>query len=141
MHEDEDENEKPLVRVTSRKESLEEGRGQAIDDEDVAPLVSLRPSRPPETAQRQKRKGPPVLQDPTAILKQQVSRDSREREEETSIWSKKSDGEARPDITHDVIDVQDERKTSRSQEIDVNSFHGEPVSSRANGATRHGETR
>ena len=25
----------------------------------------------------------------------------------------------RPDITHDVIGVQDERKTSRSQEIDV----------------------
>ena len=28
----------------------------------------------------------------------------------------------RPDITHDVIGVQDERKTSRSQEIDVYSF-------------------
>ena len=28
----------------------------------------------------------------------------------------------RPDITNDVIGVQDERKTSRSQEIDVNSF-------------------
>ena len=33
----------------------------------------------------------------------------------------------RPDITHDVIDVQDGRKTSRSQEIDVNSFCEEPV--------------
>ena len=35
----------------------------------------------------------------------------------------------RPDITHDVIGVQDERKTSRSQEIDVNSFREEPSSS------------
>ena len=29
-------------------------------------------------------------------------------------------------ITHDVLGVQDERKTSRSQEIDVNSFREEP---------------
>ena len=35
----------------------------------------------------------------------------------------------RPDTTHDVIGVQDERKTSRSQEIDVNSFREEPSSS------------
>ena len=35
----------------------------------------------------------------------------------------------RPVITHDVIGVQDERKTSRSQEIDVNSFREEPSSS------------
>ena len=35
----------------------------------------------------------------------------------------------RPDITHDVIGVQDGRKTSRSQEIDVNSFREEPNSS------------
>ena len=89
MHEDEDENEKPLVRLTSRKKPLEEGRDQAIGDEGLAPLVPSRPSRPPETAQRQKRKGPPVWQDPTAIMKQQVSKDSREREQETSILGKK----------------------------------------------------
>ena len=35
----------------------------------------------------------------------------------------------RPVITHDVIGVQDERKTSRSQEIDVHSFREEPGSS------------
>ena len=35
----------------------------------------------------------------------------------------------RLDITHDVIGLQDERKTSRSQEIDVNSFCEEPSSS------------
>ena len=32
----------------------------------------------------------------------------------------------RPVITHNVIGVQDERETSRSQEIDVNSFREEP---------------
>ena len=35
----------------------------------------------------------------------------------------------RPDIRDDLIIVQDGRKTSRSQEIDVNSFHEELVSS------------
>ena len=35
----------------------------------------------------------------------------------------------RPDITNDVIDVQDGRKTSRSEEIDVHSFCEEPCSS------------
>ena len=39
----------------------------------------------------------------------------------------------RPDITHDVIGVQDERKTSCSQEIDVNSFREEPGSSERTG--------
>ena len=35
----------------------------------------------------------------------------------------------RPVIRDDARTVQDERKTSRSQEIDDNSFHEEPVSS------------
>ena len=39
----------------------------------------------------------------------------------------------RPDITHDAIGVQDERKTSRSQEIDVNSICEEPSSSERTG--------
>ena len=39
----------------------------------------------------------------------------------------------RPVITHDVITVQDERKTSRSQEINCNSFHKEPGSSERTG--------
>ena len=39
----------------------------------------------------------------------------------------------RRDITHDVIGVQDERKTSRSQEIDVNSFCEELSSSERTG--------
>ena len=41
-----------------------------------------------------KRKGPPVWQDPTATLEQEVSRDSRERAEDTSILSRKAEGEA-----------------------------------------------
>ena len=44
LHEDEDEDDEPLVRPTTRP--LEEGRDQTIDDEDLAPLV---PQRPPET--------------------------------------------------------------------------------------------
>ena len=36
--------------------------------------------------QQRKDKEPPVWQDPTAILEQEVSRDSRERAEDTSIW-------------------------------------------------------
>ena len=39
----------------------------------------------------------------------------------------------RPVITHDVVTVQDERKTSRSQEIDVNSVREEPGSSEQTG--------
>ena len=39
------------------------------------------------------------------------------------------DRSGRLDITHDVISVQDERKTSRSQEISVNYFNEEPSSS------------
>ena len=93
MHEDKDEDDKPLVRPTARKEPLEEGRYQAIDDEDLAPLVLLKPSRPPQEAHRQKQKGPPVWQDPTVIVEQKVSRDSRERAEDTSIWGKKAEGE------------------------------------------------
>ena len=57
MNEDEDEDDKPLVRPTSRKEPLEEGRDQAIDDEDFVLMVPSRLSRPPQTAQRQKKKG------------------------------------------------------------------------------------
>ena len=43
------------------------------------------------------------------------------------------DRSGRPGITHDVISVQDERKTSRSQEISVNSFNEELCSSDRSG--------
>ena len=39
----------------------------------------------------------------------------------------------RPVVRDDARTVQDERKTSRSQEIDVDSFHEEPVSSERSG--------
>ena len=68
MHEDEDEDDQPHVRPTTRKAPREEGRDQAIDEKDFAPLVPPRNSRPPQAEQRQKKKGPPVWQDPTAIL-------------------------------------------------------------------------
>ena len=50
--EDEYEDDKPLVRPTTRKEPHEEGRDQAIADEDFAPLVPPKPSRPPQAADR-----------------------------------------------------------------------------------------
>ena len=43
MHEDEDEDDKPLALPTTRKDPLEARRDQTIDDEDLAP------PRPPET--------------------------------------------------------------------------------------------
>ena len=41
-----------------------------------------------------KRKGPPVWQDPAATLEHEVSKDSRDRTEETSISGRKAEGEA-----------------------------------------------
>ena len=105
MHaEDEDEDDKPLVRPTQRKEALEKGRDQAIDDEDFAPLVSPRPSRLPQAAQRQKRREPPVWQDPTAFLEQEVSRDSGERADEASIVGAKEEDEALRNIINKLSD-------------------------------------
>ena len=37
MHEDEDDDHKPFARPTTRKEPLQEGRDQVIDDENLAP--------------------------------------------------------------------------------------------------------
>ena len=84
-HEDEDED-KPLVRSASRKEPAEERRDPATDDEDLPPSVL---PRLPSAAPVQKRKGPPVWPDPTATLEQEVSRDSRERAEDASIFGQK----------------------------------------------------
>ena len=53
MHEDEDEDDKPLVRPTTRKEPAEERRDPATDDEDLLPVV---PPRPPPFAPGRKRK-------------------------------------------------------------------------------------
>ena len=56
----------------------------------------------------------------------QLSRSSQSNQPTLSPIRERS---GRPDFTHDVIGVQDGRKTSRSQEIDVNSFCEEPSSS------------
>ena len=47
MHEDEYEDDKPLVRPASRKEPAEKRRYPATDDEDIRPLV---PPRQPSAA-------------------------------------------------------------------------------------------
>ena len=52
MHEDEDEDDKPLVRPASRKEPAEKRRDQATDDEDIRPLV---PPKQPSAAPVKKR--------------------------------------------------------------------------------------
>ena len=41
MHEDEDEDDKPLVRPASRKEPAEKRRYPATDDEDLLPYLQL----------------------------------------------------------------------------------------------------
>ena len=79
----------PLVQPAPRKEPAEERRDPASHDGDLAPFV---PPRPPPLARR--RKGPPVWQDPTATLDQEVSGDSRERAEDASILGNKAEGEA-----------------------------------------------
>ena len=87
---------KPAYRARSRSKK--------DDHEDFAPLVPPRPPKPPQAAQRQKKKGPPIWQDSTAILEQEVSRDSKERAEETSILSKKAEGEALRNIINKLSD-------------------------------------
>ena len=93
MHEDEneDEDDKPLVQPAPRNEPAEKRSDPATDYEDLLPLV---PPRPPSAAPVRKSKGPPVKQDPTAFLEQEVLGDSRERAEDTSIFDRKAEGEA-----------------------------------------------
>ena len=86
MHEDEDEDDRSLLRPASRKEPAEQRCDPATGDEDLLPLV---PPRLPATAPVRRRKGHPEKQDPTAILEQEVSRDSRERAEDASIFVQK----------------------------------------------------
>ena len=62
-----------------------------IDDEDFLLLV---PPGPPSAAPVRRTEGPPVWQDPTAILEQEVSGDSRERAEDASVLGRKAEGEA-----------------------------------------------
>ena len=76
----EDEEDQPLVQLSSRKEPVEEKRESASERR--------------ISAQLQKRKGPPVWRDPSATLEQDVSGNSRERSEDVSILGRNPDGEA-----------------------------------------------
>ena len=62
-------------------------------------------------------------------LQAEVGQLSRSFQSNQPILSPIRERSGRPDITHDVIGVQDERKTSRSREIDANSLCEEPSSS------------
>ena len=90
-----------LVQPASRKEPAKEKRDPATDDEDLLPLV---PPRLPSAAPVRKGKGPPVWQIPTATLEQEVSKDSRERAEDTSVLGKKAEGEALRNIINKLSD-------------------------------------
>ena len=80
-----------LCSQHQKKEPAEEKRDPATNDGDVAPLV---PPRPPPAAPVRRKKGPPIWQDPTATLEQEVSGDSRERAEDASILGRNADSEA-----------------------------------------------
>ena len=53
--------------------------------------------------------GPPVWQDPTATLEQEVSGDSRERAEDASIFGRKAEGEALRNIVNKLPDERNLR--------------------------------
>ena len=90
IHEDEDEDDKPLVRPASRNEPAEERRDLATDDEDFPPLV---PPRQPSAAPVIKKKIS-SMEGSNCFLEQEVSRDSCERAEDASILGRKSECEA-----------------------------------------------
>ena len=96
-----DEDDQPLVQPAPRKEPAEEMRDPAADDGDLTPLV---PPRPPPAAPVQRRKGPPVWQDPTATLEQEMSGDSRERAEDASILGRKAEGETLRSVVNILSD-------------------------------------
>ena len=67
----------------------------------------------------------------------EVGQLSRGFQSNQPILNPNSERTERPVIKDDTRTLQDGRKTSRSQEIDVNSFHEEPVSSERTGETRY----
>ena len=50
-----------------------------------------------------------MWQDPTAFLEQEVSRDSHERAEDTSIWGREAEGEALRNITSKLSEERNVR--------------------------------
>ena len=91
----EDEDDQPLMQPTSRKEPVEERR------------ESVAGRRIP--AQVRRRRGPPVWQDPSATMEQDVSGNSRERSEEVSTLGSKPDGDPLRNIINKLFDEKNLR--------------------------------
>ena len=88
----------------------------------------MSPRPPPKISLRHdwtKELGSKVAREPEG----EVTRQAKFFQPTQPIPNQIRDRSGRPGITHDVIRVQDERKTSRSQEISVNSFNEELCSS------------
>ena len=86
----EDEDDKPLVQPSSRKEPVKEKRESAAERRTCANLL--------------KRKGRPVWRDPSTTQDQDVSGNSREGSEEVSILGKNPDGEALSKVINKLLD-------------------------------------
>ena len=100
----------------------------------------MSPRPPPKISLRHdwtKELGSKVVQQPEGKVVQQpegeVARQAKFFQPTQPIRSPNCDRSGQPDITQDVIVVQNERKTSRSREIVVNSFHEELCSSDRSG--------
>ena len=98
--------------------------------------VSMSPRPPPKISLKHewtRELGSKVARQPEGKVARQpegeVARQAKFFQPTQLIPNPISDRSFRPDITHVVISVQDERKTSRSQEISVNSCNEEPSSS------------
>ena len=96
----------------------------------------MSPRPPPKISLRHdwtKELGSKVVQPPEGEVARQpggeVARQAKFFQPTQPIPNPIRDRSGRPDITQDVIGVQDERKTYRSQEISVNSFNEELCSS------------
>ena len=88
MCEDEDEDDQPLVQPAPRKETAEERRDAATDDEDLLPLVPPR-SHSAASVKKKKKRTASMAGSNCYTVEQGVSRDSRERAEDTSILGQK----------------------------------------------------
>ena len=90
-----DEDDQSLVQPASRKELVKEKCDPAADRRNPAPVRT--------------RKGPPVWQDPTVTLEQEVSGNSRERSDDVSVLVRKPEGEALRNIINEVSDERNLR--------------------------------
>ena len=99
--------------------------------------MSLRPPPKSHCVTNGRELGSKVVQQPEGeVVRQPEGEDARQAkflQPTQPIPNPIRDRSGRLDITHDVISVQDERKTSRSQEISVNSFTKELDSSDGTG--------